>query len=177
MTDGNNRRGPWSKTHNPRKCSVSGCTKPHKAKGMCRMHYLRSWRDPIRESQNEKFRKRLESDPDFKNKRNAGQRERRRVWHYGLTTEQKQSRVAAQLDRCPICRTTDPGKIGWCSDHSHENFQLRGELCSRCNARLGLCDEHPEIMSERELAYVNYYKNLAESEKTSGHNFPRSTSR
>lgn len=42
-----------------RKCSFSGCSRPHDSKGLCRAHYLQSWRGkeltPLRFSKMDKF--------------------------------------------------------------------------------------------------------------------------
>ena len=46
--------------------------------------------------------------------------------------------LKGQGGKCGICGTTSPGGAGaFHVDHDHEDNQLRGLLCNRCNTRLG----------------------------------------
>lgn len=128
------------------------------------MHYLRQWRDPRKERDNASFRERLLVDEDYRNRRNARQRAKRCEWFYGMTFDQKLQRLAEQGGTCAICETSTPGKKGWCTDHDHLTFQIRGELCSRCNCRLGLCDERPDLLSEKERRYLDWYQALPDKQ-------------
>src|SRR5208337_2103358 len=59
--------------------------------------------------------------------------------NHGEPYENKIKRLEEQGFRCANtgCRTTDPGKIGWHTDHDHNTGKVRGELCSGCNRALG----------------------------------------
>jgi hypothetical protein len=68
---------------------------------------------------------------------------------YGLSVEAFDAWLAAQGNRCRICKTSDPGGIGnWHVDHNHVTNRLRGILCHRCNRVLGFVKENPEILRE-----------------------------
>lgn len=62
---------------------------------------------------------------------------------YGLTQAEYDAMVAAQDNRCAICRRNEwrkdkSGKIGYLSvDHCHSGGQVRGLLCHLCNVRVG----------------------------------------
>lgn len=58
-------------------------------------------------------------------------------WRYGLTLQQWTIMFWTQGRCCAICRTTEQGKRGWCTDHDHETGRVRGILCHRCNLCLG----------------------------------------
>lgn len=67
---------------------------------------------------------------------------------YGLTAEQRDAMLAEQGGRCKVvgCRTDEPGKRGWATDHNHQTGKVRGVLCSRCNLMLGLARDNPDIL-------------------------------
>lgn len=56
---------------------------------------------------------------------------------YGVTLAEKTAMLAAQGDRCAICRTDEPGGHGWNLDHDHATKMPRGILCHGCNTALG----------------------------------------
>lgn len=64
--------------------------------------------------------------------------QRLRLNLYGLTQEQYDDMLAAQLGQCAICQTDQPGRKGWAIDHCHETGLVRGILCNSCNLGLGL---------------------------------------
>ena len=71
---------------------------------------------------------------------------------YGITLEQKEAMLADQGHRCGICRTDEPGKRGWFTDHCHTSKRVRGILCHRCNSALGLLRDDPAVL----LAAADY---------------------
>jgi hypothetical protein len=61
---------------------------------------------------------------------------------FGLTPEELADRVAAQGDRCAICRGRPPRHI----DHDHASGNVRGVLCGPCNMGLGQFQDKPELL-------------------------------
>jgi hypothetical protein len=97
-------------------CSVEGCERAVKAKGMCNTHYCRDWerRNPERRRAN------------------------KRRCKYGLSPERFADILTDQGGVCPICGAKDPGD----TDHCHETGRVRGILCGKCNRGLGhFCDQ------------------------------------
>jgi sulfur relay (sulfurtransferase) complex TusBCD TusD component (DsrE family) len=76
-----------------------------------------------------------------------------------------------QKNACAICRRGLIVEIGpagdpmlGCQDHDHENDQLRGALCNRCNKALGLFDENLERMSVA-IRYLEHWKKFLTEEQ------------
>ena len=65
---------------------------------------------------------------------------------YNLTVKDKESLIQKQNNRCGICNkvliTLRP-----CVDHVHGSKKVRGILCIKCNAGLGLLKENPIIIT------------------------------
>jgi hypothetical protein len=71
---------------------------------------------------------------------------------YGLELEEAENWLVSQGGECKICRM----KIGFerrldrnsvaCIDHCHSTNKVRGILCHRCNAAIGLLQESQEII-------------------------------
>ncbi len=68
----------------------------------------------------------------------------------GFTKEVFEARLAAQNNRCRICKR-DLRETKPCGDHDHKTMQPRGILCNSCNSVLGFAKDNPEIL--REAAY------------------------
>ncbi len=62
---------------------------------------------------------------------------RRRKNKYGITTPEWEALLGSQGHRCAICKTDDPGKSNWHTDHDHDTGDVRGILCMSCNNKLG----------------------------------------
>lgn len=65
---------------------------------------------------------------------------------YGITLEQRDAALVAQGNRCASCKTNDPGKRGWHTDHCHTSLIFRGVLCRPCNLILGLARDNAETL-------------------------------
>ena len=68
---------------------------------------------------------------------------------YGMTEEEYAHLLKMQNFRCAICKTDVPGgRYGkFHLDHNHDTGELRGLLCGRCNAALGMfCDSLKSVM-------------------------------
>jgi len=62
---------------------------------------------------------------------------------YGITTEQWQAMFDAQNGCCKICgRHQSLFKKALHVDHNHDTGEVRGLLCSKCNAVLGWLETH-----------------------------------
>lgn len=72
---------------------------------------------------------------------------------YGITSERWDALFAAQGRRCAICLTEHPDGRGWSTDHNHATGKVRGILCARCNAGIGMLGDDPTTM-QRAARYV-----------------------
>jgi hypothetical protein len=121
---------PVRKTHRPGK-PVSQCTK-------CKVAYNKAYREKHRE-------KVLEIERKSKLK-----------MAYGITPEQYEHMLKKQDGKCAICSTKKPGgrtKMFFI-DHCHNNGNVRGLLCMRCNTGLGLFLDNPKFL----LNAISYLK-------------------
>lgn len=82
--------------------------------------------------------------------------------YYGLSLETFSLMLAAQNGVCAICKQPETAKSSWGGskelsvDHNHENGEIRGLLCSRCNHVIGQCREDREILIAA-VAYLDKY--------------------
>lgn len=77
---------------------------------------------------------------------------------YGITPEEFDRMLARQKGLCAICGTDKPkGErntygagpgTGWRIDHDHDSGKLRGILCHRCNAGLGLFEDKTTVLQK-----------------------------
>ena len=74
---------------------------------------------------------------------------------YGLTVADYEALVEKQGGRCACCGATEPGRghVRWCVDHDHKTGQIRGLLCHRCNAGIGLLGDDLESVM-RAVVYL-----------------------
>lgn len=63
---------------------------------------------------------------------------------YGLSSEQFEEMKKKQRGCCAICRL--PEKL--CVDHDHQTDEVRGLLCRKCNAAIGLLSDSSDIASQ-----------------------------
>lgn len=65
--------------------------------------------------------------------------------NYGITEEEYKNLLAKYDYRCAVCQQAEgEPKIKLCIDHDHKTGKIRGILCSKCNAALGMLDDTPE---------------------------------
>lgn len=74
------------------------------------------------------------------------------VRKFGLTPEQYDDMVAAQMNLCFICGREEPNDRRLCVDHCHTCDANRALLCTKCNTTLGRIEE--DGMLEKLLAYL-----------------------
>lgn len=112
------------------------------AKGVCKYHYCKARKDAdpgIGKRERDHKRKKYAEDPEYRRR----MREVQFLGKYGLTLDDKASRIAKQDGVCGACGSVNPGgkNKGWKTDHDHTTGELRGELCNRCNLALGLVND------------------------------------
>ena len=71
-----------------------------------------------------------------------------------MTKDQLDAILARQEHTCPICERLLGFPNVKAIDHCHVTGSVRGVLCRRCNAALGLFRDSPEVL-ERALAYLS----------------------
>jgi hypothetical protein len=65
---------------------------------------------------------------------------------YGLTSEDFNSLLTQQNNRCAVCNTDTPTQRGWHVDHCHTTGDIRGILCGPCNTGMGSFKDDPSIL-------------------------------
>lgn len=74
-----------------------------------------------------------------------------RCRRYGITIDAYREMLSRQNGACAICLSL-PGRSRLHIDHNHDTGRVRGLLCSRCNAGVGMFKDNHELM----LAAVEY---------------------
>ena len=163
-----------------RQCSIGGCTRPHRAKGLCGLHYSREWslaHPKHKERQREYHRKRYQDNPSEYNQRSRRyysqhsgiikqqtkkrreahperQREYRLLQQYGLNSEQYDKALTCQGHRCAICGVKqDEVRRRFSVDHDHTTKKNRGLLCDKCNMGIGCLGDSPDRL-RRAAKYI-----------------------
>lgn len=78
------------------------------------------------------------------NKRNAVKNAANsRKSRYGISAEQFEEMVDRQKGACAICCRPEPLGV----DHCHQTGEVRGPLCRRCNAGIGMLGDDVETVS------------------------------
>lgn len=67
-----------------------------------------------------------------------------RLRKYGITKEQWDELFRAQGECCAGCRSPEPGRKDWATDHCHTTGRVRGILCDGCNLALGHVKDDPD---------------------------------
>jgi hypothetical protein len=78
---------------------------------------------------------------------------------YGITVDEYQKMVEAQQHRCAICgqEENDAIKKRLSIDHSHNDKQIRGLLCSKCNLGIGNFDDDVNRLRSA-IAYLDRFR-------------------
>lgn len=74
---------------------------------------------------------------------------------YNLSFDNYEMLIKSQNNMCLICKDIFNSSIKPCVDHCHKTDKIRGILCSKCNAGIGLLNE--DIMLMRNA--IKYLKN------------------
>ena len=94
---------------------------------------------------------------------------RRILRTYGITEEERQSKLRAQGHRCAICKKHESECGSLCVDHDHrisdgDPDAVRDMLCFRCNKAIDDLDESPSRMLEC-AAYIRRWHNTIAKRK------------
>jgi hypothetical protein len=112
----------------------------------------RADREKNKEKMRERRRLRLQSDPAFRERECARDREwkRRKRYEqvYGISLADYDAMLERQSDAYAICKKSDEAL---CVDHCHGCNEVRGLLCAKCNSALGFCNDSPEHLWRRPL--------------------------
>jgi len=68
---------------------------------------------------------------------------------YGISPEDYENMLLNQNKSCKICSSSDPRNSRtqrFAIDHCHETKNVRGLLCFKCNAGLGLFSDNPDTL-------------------------------
>jgi hypothetical protein len=85
--------------------------------------------------------------------RNRAQPHRGKIKQYGLTLERYNTLVSQTGDNCPICGV----QFDWvnrhkanrpCIDHCHKTGEVRGIICGKCNAAIGMFSDSVETLGK-----------------------------
>lgn len=101
--------------------------------------------------------------PEAQKRRNDRDR-CRTLARYGLTQAEYDGLVKRQRNRCAVCKAGKPGgpptRNGyWLIDHDHVTGQVRGLLCGKCNAAIGLLQDDPKIIKAA-AQYVERHRQM-----------------
>ncbi|WP_179377823.1 endonuclease VII domain-containing protein [Rhodococcus sp. ACS1] len=84
--------------------------------------------------------------------------ERKLLRRYGISRSQYDELLEAQSGLCAICEQPPAGNQPLVVDHCHDgDQQVRGLLCSPCNAAIGLLKDDPFVITKAS-AYVELHK-------------------
>lgn len=74
----------------------------------------------------------------------------------GFTQEDFKKKLLEQGKKCAICKTEDPGKMGWQADHCHKTKTKRGLLCRKCNLGISYFNDDPNALLKA-IQYIDHY--------------------
>lgn len=124
-------------------CSVDGCEKPAKCRGMCARHYTKAMWAAGHRPPSTRSEKRLSN---------------RRKWRYGIDQAEFDRLLSEQNGLCAICLTdgSEGRPSHWITnlvpDHNHDTGAVRGLLCNDCNRIAGRTRD--TAILERAIEYV-----------------------
>lgn len=174
-------------------CSVDGCTREIRAKGLCNRHYRRAARsngDPlgfkekcIRCGKPTTDNRRAYCSKECKvegqkanSRRNAlayhyRNRDRENAQHradvikkkFGITVERYDEMAKGQGGVCAICQKPCTSGRRLAIDHDHKTGNVRALLCGNCNNGIGKFAEEPELL-RRAADYIEQHRTSEPSE-------------
>ena len=128
-----------------RECEVCGVQYvPTKAQKYCSKK-CRGRSERHRESHKSALRRFAERNPEY----NRVIVERRREKELGVSAEEYARRNRYQKGLCVICGGKTKQQLA--VDHNHKTGEVRGLLCGRCNAGLGLFQDDTNILAKAEV--------------------------
>ena len=69
-------------------------------------------------------------------------------YSYGLFYEEWLEMWESQNEKCAICGESFLSPSNACIDHNHKTNEIRGLLCRKCNAAIGLLNDNPELLKK-----------------------------
>lgn len=81
-----------------------------------------------------------------------------RLKRFGLTPEQYDKLLLAQMGACAVCSRTEKRKLA--VDHDHSTGKIRGLLCTRCNNGLGAFNDNTDLLNAA-IVYINKNRSLS----------------
>lgn len=125
-------------------------TKAEKARIRAREWYYAN-RQKALEARHDYYSKNKRKVKEYKQRYGIRNKDKRRAQFlkqtYGISVQEWENLLAAQGNVCAICKTKEPGKRGWHTDHNHETGVVRGILCSNCNTGLGLFQDNTSTLA------------------------------
>ncbi len=94
-----------------------------------------------------------QANPDAYDRMREAETNRRFVEKYGISLAEYNDMTARQHGVCAVCGGKNRNGRRLAVDHDHVSGNVRGLLCSDCNAGIGLFKESPEIMLSA-MAYL-----------------------
>jgi recombination endonuclease VII len=134
---------------------------------ICVSEQRKAWRianpDKVKE-QAKRDRLKEKKNPDALRRSSLSCRKHRLKKKYKLTPESWDFKFQVQGQCCDICKTKEPGKKGWSTDHDHSTEKTRSILCAFCNPALGLFKDSPELL-RKAADYIEFWKEIHNKEK------------
>lgn len=116
--------------------------RPHNKANECRDCCLARQRSITGDKRREYNRKRRESGAQLESTRKHLLKKL-----YGISVEQFTEMLTRQNGVCKICHKPESKKKNRLHvDHCHTTGRVRGLLCSKCNAMLGMCGDSAEVL-------------------------------
>ena len=161
-----------------RSCSLDGCDRPHRAKGLCMYHYQREWEtgDPLTPDRRKCTpgctcgrHNKVKQPPKIFTKEERRESKLRRF--HGITTAEYNAMLADQGGGCKICGVIPkPGERFFPVDHDHSCCPgnrhcrdcIRGILCQACNILVGFVEHNRH---KQALDYIRSSKRVVKLRK------------
>lgn len=128
-------------------------------KGESRREYEKEWRSRNKDRQTAYARAYYASqkdNPEYQAMKHEASQAARRKKKYGITREEYRDLLTQQNGECIICHSCLNEELR--VDHDHITGEVRGLLCSNCNAGLGFFKEDPQRLENAKRYLEKYQK-------------------
>jgi hypothetical protein len=150
-------------TEQTKKCSCCKKIKPlseYYKRGTCSSEVTVRYRSHCKECTSLKSAVRWETNEEFKNRGKNNAYKYNIKKNYGITEEQYLKIYAEQNGLCAICAQKSQSKSGRLAlDHCHKTGIVRGLLCTKCNAGIGMLKDDINLLTSAVL-YLKRYSNV-----------------
>lgn len=129
-------------------------------RGSCKRERSQKYRSHCKECLSIKAAVRWETDENFK-QRGKDQAYRYNLKkNYGITEADYLKILAKQNGVCKICKQNSHLKSGRLAlDHCHKTNKIRGLLCTKCNAAIGMLQDDINLLKAA-IEYLEEYQNV-----------------